>query len=228
MDVSRRQFLIGSLGTLAVAGCSSQGPTAALPPMSWPNPAVHPVPGRETKVAARRLPATGVLRQVLPRSQWTRRGPIKSRINPMGGISRITLHHEGSDPVHFDNYAETRDHFKLVQKSHVGRNFADIGYHFMIDRAGRIWEGRSLVYQGAHVSQNNEHNIGVMVLGNFDLQRPTNAQLQVMRAMVSELRRHYHVPIKRIYTHQELMPTRCPGTSLQPVVSSMRKGGQFA
>lgn len=228
MDVSRRQFLIGSLGTLAVAGCSSQSQIAGLPGPEWPSLNPHPRPGREAAVATRHLPTTGVLRQVLPRSQWTGRGPIKSRINPMGGISRITLHHEGSDPVHFDSYADTRGHLELVRKSHLRRDFADIGYHFVIDRAGRIWQGRSLVYQGAHVSQNNEHNIGVMVLGNFDVQRPTNAQLQMMRVMVAELRRHYRVPVKRIYTHQELMPTRCPGTSLQPVVSSMRKRGQFA
>jgi hypothetical protein len=35
---------------------------------------------------------------------------------------------------------------------------ADIGYHYTIDPTGRIWEGRPVQYQGAHVKMNNEHN----------------------------------------------------------------------
>jgi N-acetyl-anhydromuramyl-L-alanine amidase AmpD len=101
----------------------------------------------------------------------------------------------------------------------------DIGYHFIIDRAGRIWEGRPLIYQGAHVKDENEHNLGIMTLGNFDRQSPTTAQLMTLQHMLAYLRHQYSVPVSKVYTHQELNPTACPGLHLQPRIVAMRKNG---
>ena len=49
-----------------------------------------------------------------------------------------------------------------------------------------------------------------------------------MRATVSALQKHFRVPIREVYTHQELRPTECPGTDLQARMVSMRRGGFFA
>ena len=115
---------------------------------------------------------------ILPRSRLDQvAGPDLARIDPMNGVRLITFHHSG-DPKPFttNDYAETAQHLEYVREYHRSRNFQDIGYHFAIDRAGRIWQLRSLAYEGQHVRYNNEHNIGVVVLGNFDLQSMSQAQ----------------------------------------------------
>ena len=121
----------------------------------------------------------------------------------------------------------TADRIERVRRAHLDRGWGDIGYHYIIDRGGRIWEARSVVYQGAHVKDHNEHNIGVMVLGNFDLQQPSDAQLTTLQTLIKALREKYSVPITKLHTHQELMPTACPGKNLQPRVASLRSNGAF-
>ena len=222
--------MAGSVSGLALAavGCNEGTKTTALPGISWPDVAAHPTPrsGRVTPSAD--PPATvistgpGVLQRVYRRSNWTRTGPDLSRIRSMGRIERITIHHEGMDEaVQFDDIANMKQRLRKMHRSHVNRGFADLGYHYVIDRAGRIWQGRSLDYQGAHVKNHNPHNIGVMVLGDFELQSPTPAQVAVLSAAVRELRDRYRVPLSGVHTHQELGPTLCPGTHLQVRVTSL-------
>jgi hypothetical protein len=235
---TRRQFLIGCLGsgvTLA-AGCQQQSGHTALPAAPWPTLASRPLPQVDR---ARHLPVStpepsGVPHStagvsIIPRSQWTDAKPILSRINRMGRIDSITVHHEGMTyPVTFTDLASSRAEICRIHHAHVdGRGWADIGYHFVIDRAGRIWETRPLLYQGAHVKNHNEHNIGVMLLGNFDIQSPSREQLGALAQLVRGLRLRFRVSAGRIFTHQELMPTNCPGRALQPQVASMRQRGVF-
>jgi len=169
--------------------------------------------------------ATGIVAALsaMPRSRWAKGQPIQDRLNPMLPPTKITLHHEGWTPVYFTAAQETADRLELIRRSHLNRLTAgDIGYHFIIDRSGRIWEGRSLAYQGAHVKDNNEHNVGVMVLGNFDQQGPSDEQLTSVRTAVTTLRSQYRIAAKNVFTHQEINPTACPGTNLQPKIVSLR------
>ena len=145
----------------------------------------------------------------------------------MKGINRITIHHEGWKVVGFDDYASTAARLDLIRRSHVNRKFADIGYHFIIDRAGRVYEGRSVQYQGAHVRDNNEHNLGIMCLGNFDQQQPTDAQLRSLAATVALFRKRYNISASRVFTHREIVSTACPGRNLQSRVASLRRSKAF-
>jgi N-acetyl-anhydromuramyl-L-alanine amidase AmpD len=117
---------------------------------------------------------------------------------------------------------------ELIRTSHRRKGWSDIGYHYVIDRAGRLWEARPINYQGAHVRDNNEHNIGVMCMGNFDLQQPSEAQLTTLARTVQQIRQYYRVSESRIYTHQEINPTACPGRNMQPRVVTMRSRRMFA
>jgi hypothetical protein len=185
---------------------SPPSPTAPLPP---------PVTSREPNNFG-----------ILPRSAWAKAGPDLSRVDPMDGVRLLTFHHSG-DPKPFTtmDYAETAQHLEYVREYHRSRNFQDIGYHFAIDRAGRIWQLRSLKYQGQHVRYNNEHNIGVVVLGNFDMQSMSQAQKDRVRTFGQLLRKQYALPIARVYTHQEIVSTECPGNAMQPYMVQIRRQG---
>jgi len=233
--LSRRQFVVTSFGLLA-AGCSAgRGRIAAVPAPQWPGrrnvPQYPSIPPQQTPSAPplpQPLPQQAGL-QVVPRSAWSRRTPVASRVNPMGAISRMTVHHEGWEVVNFTDANTTMERLRKIENYHIeSLKWGAVGYHFIIDRSGRVWEGRPLQYQGAHVKNNNEHNIGVMVLGNFDQQYPSAAQTASLRGTLSNLRHMYSIPFDRIYTHQEINPTKCPGAQLQHQMVSLRRGGYIA
>ena len=235
-DVLRLVGLAGLAGLLA--GCQSQ---SAIPDPVWPNdlqvtrpPTAPPIP-----VPPRPMPQPGpvpgdvvtVPDGVIRRLQWTRSGIARPRdINPLGRVSRITVHHEGVTPFSATGQDMVAARLEQVRRAHVnGNGWADIGYHYIIDPAGRVWEGRSIRFQGAHVSGQNENNIGVMCLGNYELQSPTSQTTTRLDRLLGDLMRQYRVPINRVFTHRELDKTACPGASLQRYMNTTRaRGGRLA
>ena len=142
----------------------------------------------------------------------------------MKPINRITIHHDGlpglfisSDPN------DTAGRIELIRHRHRNANgWADIGYHYVIDREGRLWQARNVKYQGAHVKDENEGNLGILVLGNFEVQKPKPKQVRALKKAIVYFQAKYHVPIDRVYTHGELGVTSCPGVALQQYVNAIR------
>lgn len=55
-----------------------------------------------------------------------------------------------------------------VRRWHVeDRGWSDIGYHYLIDRSGKIVEGRPVERPGAHVKGHNSESIGICLFGGF-------------------------------------------------------------
>lgn len=159
---------------------------------------------------------------VIPRAQWTSAGVIVSRANPMVRVERITVHHDAIDSSSIRTRSDAVRRLESVRSGHVGREWADIGYHFVIDPMGNVWEGRPLRYQGAHVSDQNERNMGVMVMGNFMEQSPTSAARSALDGFLRRQMERYNLSVSRVYTHRELGPTLCPGTMLQSHMAGAR------
>jgi hypothetical protein len=228
--------LLGAAGAAAIiAGCENTGDSAGraisqLPDPLAPLPSRVPDNGFAPPSPKHALPAPPLAKEpknsygILPRSMWAKAGPDMKRIDPMHGVKLLTFHHSG-DPKAFTttDFGETAQHLEYVREYHRSRHFQDIGYHFAIDRAGRVWQLRSLKYQGEHVRYNNEHNIGVVVLGNFDLQSMSQAQKSKVKIFGALLRKQYALPISRVYTHQEIVSTECPGDAMQPYMVQIRK-----
>jgi len=159
---------------------------------------------------------------VIGRERWAQAPPVLSDINPMGKVWRITIHHEARESYD-PSWVASVLRLRGIQKAHFQNGWADIGYHYLIDCKGRIWEGRSLKYQGAHVRDNNEGNVGIALLGDFNEQYPTKEQKESLRRLVDYLRASYNVSKRRVYTHGELVTTECPGAHLQAFVNELRR-----
>lgn len=193
-------------------------------------PASKPASGASTKAGARELP-NGYNGTVIARDKWTPFCPNVRDMNPMGSVRKITVHHTGNDVFTAAGTASVREELQTVLRGEMAVGHDDIAYHYIIDPAGRVWEGRSMRYQGSHVRNwkgvdNRTGNIGVMLLGNFEEQRPTKAQLVSVEAFVKDLQKKYGIPRQAkvggriskdrgVFTHQELSPTLCPGRNLQ-------------
>jgi hypothetical protein len=224
---TRRDFLSGtlSMSVLALAGCASSRQYALGPPApAWPaqrRPGADPYPTRREPVAID-LPVPTSSPQVMPRSAWTREQPTLALANRMGRIERITIHHDAMDAAGFSTADQARQRLSDIRRAHTDNGWADIGYHYVIDPTGVIWSARPVQLQGAHVRDWNEHNLGIMLMGNFMHDRPTPRALTSLRALVRSESARYRVPAGRISTHRELASTACPGDSLQREVDVAR------
>jgi hypothetical protein len=168
--------------------------------------------------------------KVLPRSSWGARPVITSRSEPMGPIRRLTIHHSGEDEdFEAQSRAATAQKIRGIQRHHQRRlGWADIGYHYVVDRRGEVWQGRALTYQGAHAKGlANLGNIGIVVLGNYgaNRQRLNEAQQQSLAVLTAKLCEHYGIPASQVFTHQEIRPgpTDCPGRDISAYVARLRR-----
>lgn len=223
--LARRQFLrigLASSAVIALAGCeTTQTAGGGLPGPLWPKDP-HIAPPRTSGPAPVPQPSNGLPANVIARTNWTRATPIVSRADPMGKVTKITVHHEGSTPFYATAKPDVARRLDSIRNAHVSQGWADIGYHYVIDPAGRVWQGRPMNLQGAHVKDGNPGNLGVMVMGNFETQRPTAAQLATLDQFVASQMRRYSIAIRSVYTHRELRPTACPGRSLQAYMLQTR------
>jgi len=166
--------------------------------------------------------SSGLPEGVIARNRWAAQGPKESLADAMGGVGHITVHHDGMSPYRSTTRGDAMRRIEAIRSAHRGRGWADIGYHFAVDPAGRVYECRPTRLQGAHVKHHNEHNVGIVVLGNFMEQRPTLDARRAVDALVADQMRRYGVPVSRVHTHRELRPTACPGTHLQRHMEAAR------
>ncbi len=242
-ELSRRDFLIWAAAVTAAVtlpGCDPVVPQASGP-ASRPRPRydmayASPAEPQTRYVYVQQRPIQPAPRAaVMPRGKvsamsrnsWGATAAIPAKMKAMNGVTRITVHHEGSAKPNNDTTpAQVAATLRLIQSQHRKRMGAgDIGYHFIIDRTGTIWQGRDWAFQGAHTSGANSNNIGVMLLGNFEIQQPTAQQVAALKMLTASLVRKYRLnPQKDIYGHNDFCNTKCPGKNLKPQVMAMRRG----
>ena len=157
------------------------------------------------------------------RAAWADRRPNTGRLRVAGYFSRITIHHSGARVLRATERGRVVQALNEILAAHQRIRYGDLGYHLAIDCAGRVWEGRSLSYEGAHVSGENPGNIGVMLLGNFEKQKPSSPQLDTLATLVGLLRKQFDIPARRVYGHRDIGSSVCPGRYLYPFVVSLKR-----
>ena len=123
--------------------------------------------------------------------------------------------------------------------------FADIAYHFFIDKDGKVFEGRPLEVMGSHSGEGpvagpgsdpDFGSIGIVLQGSYDNARPTAKALKSLRELVEGLKKKFGV--ERLLMHREIpldprtgtnIPIRkgkatvCPGSNLVGPIRILRK-----
>lgn len=100
--------------------------------------------------------------EFVERSQWHAKPP-KSPLETDWDYSMIALHHAGrsySCGMGAEQMLET-------QKTQQSKDFDDIGYHYGIDCAGTLYEGRDIRFKASSVSKYNTGVIGIILLNNL-------------------------------------------------------------
>ena len=217
--VSRRGFL--AFGGLLAVGCATQSTrTAKLPDPIWREPVK---PG--TAAAGPQVIKRNEFKFVMDRELWCRGECVPSLMNPMLPPRYITVHHDGMSPFLSTDQSSSSARIEIIRTGHRSKGWGDIGYHYVVDRGGRVWEGREIKWQGAHVKNENEGNIGICCLGNFNEQSPSDAQLEALQQMLGCTMAKYRIPVSRVKTHREWASahTECPGRALQAEMILIRR-----
>lgn len=148
-------------------------------------------------------------------------------------IKKIIVHHTGEYVDDTQQMRRTpREHMRAIYQYHtLTKKWGDIGYNFVIDKNGNIYEGRAGGPKtvGAHTSFYNVGTIGISLMGNFNIEEPTDNQLKVLSILLSYLSEKYTIDPQsqseflgitspNIAGHRDVARrgygTACPGTNL--------------
>ncbi|MDN4175792.1 N-acetylmuramoyl-L-alanine amidase [Nocardioides sp. SOB77] len=153
-----------------------------------------------------------------------------------GTVSVGFVHHT----VNANNYtrAQVPALLRGIYAYHTqAKGWSDIGYNFVVDRFGRIWEGRyggvDRAVVGAHTLGYNDEAFAMSALGNFETARPTAATLDAYaRLFAWKLSLHgvsvqAKQPIGGTITqavsgHRDADSTACPGRYLYAKLPEIR------
>lgn len=159
---------------------------------------------------------------LVPRSAWTD-DPVAANSIPLGKASRISVHHT-DEHAGMAGLPDTEVIRRIERYHRQDKGWAAIGYHFLVGKDGKAYEGRPLRYQGAHTSMENEGSIGISVIGNYMTHLPSKRQLAALNGLIDDLRKTHRIARDRVKGHREWRPgwTQCPGDSLLEWVKGYR------
>jgi hypothetical protein len=217
------QVALAAVSLTCMAGCvtsntpyqpriTSLGPVAAVMPEAALSPAAVAAPAPEP--AVREAPAGWVPAKDIEK-RWT----------------AIVIHHSGTS----NGCAEIFDRW------HRDRQWDGVGYDFVIGNGTDSGDGEVEVTfrwreqrVGAHCKTPdnwaNAEAVGICLVGNFNLEPPTELQKEALVRLVRFLQDEYGIPPARVYGHRATPganETECPGSffsvsSLDALVAGTR------
>ncbi|TGN64610.1 hypothetical protein EXE59_12020 [Nocardioides eburneiflavus] len=175
---------------------------------------------------------------IFSRAQWGADESIRNKSSlRYGSISGGFVHHT----VNANDYSEAQVPALLrsIYAYHVkSRGWSDIGYNFLVDRFGRIWEGRyggiDRPVVGAHTLNYNEYSFAMSAIGNFDTVQPPDVMLRAYGSLFAwKLSLHGVNPASTsqkigsrtfaaINGHRDAGSTACPGKYLYAQLPTIR------
>jgi iduronate 2-sulfatase len=157
---------------------------------------------------------------IISRADWGSKAdpiPDSRRHSPQW----ITIHHAGVlwtnavEPAQFvRNMQHWGQHRPEIEQPPRNTYWPDLAYHFMIAPSGDIYEARPIEYEPeSNTKYDLAGNLGIELMGDFEKQRPSKAQLESTVRLTAWLMGEYGISIDRVRTHRDAAPkqTSCPG-----------------
>ena len=139
---------------------------------------------------------------IYSRAQWGATAP-KGPPTYMSTIKAGTLHHTAGRNGY--SMSDVPGIIRGDAAYHMSRGWNDLGYNFVVDRFGRIWEGRAggidRAVQGAHAGSFNTDTFGVSVLGDYTKTSTASSSTLVdslARLFAWKLGLHYRDPAGKV------------------------------
>jgi hypothetical protein len=186
---------------------------------------------------------------VIPRSAWRANETIRRGSTVYAPSLRFALVHHTAGSNSY-TAAQSAAIVRAIQTYHVkGNGWNDVGYNFLVDKYGQVFEGRYGGVErnvvGAHAEGFNTGSVGVAVLGGYGTTRPTAKALEAVAALLAWRLDVAHVdplqrlswisggnarfpsgapvPLGAVSAHRDTGPTACPGNALYAQVPAIAR-----
>ena len=175
--------------------------------------------------------------KIYTREQWGADERLRDGRPSYGSISAGFVHHT----VNANDYSrgEVPGMIRSIYAYHTrSRGWSDIGYNFVVDKFGRIWEGRyggvARPVIGAHTLGYNEDSFAMSAIGNYETAHPSQAMLKAYGALfawklglagIDPMDRSQNVngdTFRAINGHRDAGSTACPGRYLYAKLPAIR------
>lgn len=141
-------------------------------------------------------------------------------------IERLTLHHTAT---RLASSADAPERARSHQAFHQAEGFADLAYHFLVDDAGHILEGRSLDFAGDTFTEYDPTgHLLVCCEGDFDEQEPSPSLLDSVADLLAWGAQTFGIAVDTLAGHRSYAATSCPGTGLSALLEDGTLAGMVA
>ncbi|NUP27424.1 MAG: hypothetical protein HOQ44_12175, partial [Nocardia sp.] len=187
---------------------------------------------------------------VITRNQWGADESIRCQEPTYDdGLGGITVHHTAGRNDY--SKSESAGIVRAIYAYHSQTlGWCDMGYNALVDKYGQIFEGRygglDKTVQGAHAGGFNENTSGVAIMGDYQVEQPTDASIEAVgkfigwRARIAGLDpkgqttmysegteftpyaqgEQVHLPV--VFAHRDVGNTSCPGDAAYAQMDRIR------
>lgn len=186
--------------------------------------------GPGCRSTAERAAATAVSPPViLARADWNAHPPVAPM--PRHTPTRITIHHTATSQNPARSLADKLRGLQQFSQREgrlasgkVKPPWPDVPYHYYVDCAGAVGEGRPVEFVGDTNTEYDPTGHALVVLeGNFEQEEITPAQMATLRHLTLWLAQQWKVPPDAIQGHKDYASTLCPGARLQTELPALRQ-----
>jgi hypothetical protein len=175
--------------------------------------------------------------RIVSRAEWGADESLRECCPRYGSTIEVGFVHH---TVNTNDYrsSESAGLVRAIYAYHTqSRGWSDIGYNFLVDKYGRIFEGRwggvNRPVIGAHVKNYNTDSFGVAGLGTFITTAPSTSMINAFSRIVAwKLDLHGRDPLGTTYLngtrlrvvsgHRDAGSTECPGQRLYDQLPTIR------
>lgn len=168
------------------------------------------------------------------RDEWCPNGNCPPNPSPsMTNVKFLIVHHSAGSNQSSDWSAVVRS----IWDYHVNTlGWSDVGYNWLVDPEGNLYEGRGQGVLGAHFCGTNSNTMGVCMIGTYTNVQPQDTAVQTLTKMlawnsceedIDPLGSANHsgsgLTLDRISGHRDGCATECPGNAFYPTLTDVRQ-----
>ncbi|MGW1751400.1 peptidoglycan recognition protein family protein [Streptomyces sp. NPDC002092] len=204
--------------------------------------------GHELTAGQRKKPHIGPRPRIVTRRGWGADEDLRERgFAYTKKVKAAFVHHTSSGNTY--RCSQAASVIRAIYRYHVvSMGWRDIGYNFLVDKCGTIYEGRAggvaKAVRGAHTLGFNNNSMGIAVIGNFSKSKPPAAVLKAIARLTAWklglyganprgktylkssggnlYRKGKNVRMNVISGHRDGYPTACPGWQLYRKLGTIR------